>query len=161
MLGGFNMKMSLIRNYYAGSSLNKADGLNPKIYEYSKELFVYKLNDYLNDEEILLNLDKVIDKEKLFLDKPMRDINYQVMNVISAFIDRFIGGSADLAPSNKTNMSDKGDFSATNYAGRNLHFGVRELAMAAIGNGMALHGGLRPYVSTFFVFSDTIKRTDG
>jgi len=69
----------------------------------------------------------------------------------------FIGGSADLAPSNKTNMSDMGDFSAQNYAGRNLHFGVRELAMAAIGNGMTLHGGLRPYVSTFFVFSDYVK----
>ena len=54
-------------------------------------------------------------------------------------------------------MSEMGDFSAQNYAGRNLHFGVRELAMAAIGNGMTLHGGLCPYVSTFFVFSDYVK----
>jgi transketolase len=54
-------------------------------------------------------------------------------------------------------MNDMGDFSKDNYAGRNLHFGVREQAMAAIGNGITLHGGLRAYVSTFFVFSDYVK----
>ena len=86
-----------------------------------------------------------------------RNISGKFINKIKNYLPGFIGGSADLAPSNKTNMSDMGDFSATNYAGRNLHFGVRELAMAAIGNGMALHGGLRPYVSTFFVFSDYVK----
>ena len=71
-------------------------------------------------------------------------------------IPSLIGGSADLAPSNKTYMKDKGDFSRENYLGRNLHFGVRELAMGAIGNGMAL-SGLRPYLGTFFVFSDYLK----
>jgi transketolase len=54
-------------------------------------------------------------------------------------------------------MSDMGDFSKDDYSGRNLHFGVRELSMAAIGNGITLHGGLRAYVSTFFVFSDYVK----
>ena len=54
-------------------------------------------------------------------------------------------------------MNDMGDFSKENYAGRNLHFGVRELAMTAIGNGLMLHGGLRAFVSTFFVFSDYTK----
>ena len=68
-----------------------------------------------------------------------------------------IGGAADLAPSTKTYMADMGDFSKDNYAGRNLHFGVRELAMSAIGNGLMLHGGLRAFVSTFFVFSDYTK----
>ena len=68
-----------------------------------------------------------------------------------------IGGSADLAPSTKTLMKDRGDFSAEDYSGSNMHFGVREFAMAAIGNGMVLHGGLRAYVSTFFVFSDYMK----
>lgn len=68
-----------------------------------------------------------------------------------------IGGSADLGPSNKTEMKGEGDFSAENPAGRNIHFGVRELAMAAIGNGIMLHGGLRAYVATFFVFSDYVK----
>ena len=67
-----------------------------------------------------------------------------------------IGGSADLGPSNKTLMKDAGDFTADHYAGRNLHFGVREIAMGAIGNGLAL-AGMRPYVATFFVFSDYIK----
>lgn len=86
-----------------------------------------------------------------------RNISGQLINKIKEYIPGFIGGSADLAPSTKTYMNGEGDFSSTNYGGRNLHFGVRELAMAAIGNGMALHGGLRPYVSTFFVFSDYVK----
>lgn len=86
-----------------------------------------------------------------------RNISGKLINKIKNYLPGFIGGSADLAPSNKTNMSEMGDFSAQNYAGRNLHFGVRELAMAAIGNGMTLHGGLCPYVSTFFVFSDYVK----
>ena len=68
-----------------------------------------------------------------------------------------MGGSADLAPSNKTYMNGEGDFSKENRAGRNMHFGVRELAMTAIGNGMMLHGGLQTYVATFFVFSDYTK----
>ncbi|MBQ1392385.1 MAG: transketolase [Lachnospiraceae bacterium] len=86
-----------------------------------------------------------------------RNVSGKLINKIKNYLPSFIGGSADLAPSNKTNMAEMGDFSAKNYAGRNLHFGVRELAMAGIGNGMLLHGGLRPYVSTFFVFSDYVK----
>ena len=86
-----------------------------------------------------------------------RNISGKMINKIKNYLPGFIGGSADLAPSNKTNMSGEGDFSAADYSGRNLHFGVRELAMAAIGNGMTLHGGLTPYVSTFFVFSDYVK----
>lgn len=81
-------------------------------------------------------------------------------NAIGALKDivpNLIGGAADLAPSTKTYMKDKGDFSAENYGGNNLHFGVREMAMGAIGNGMLLHGGLRSFVSTFFVFSDYLK----
>ena len=94
-----------------------------------------------------------------FADKPeaTRNLSGLIINKIKNFLPNFIGGSADLAPSTKTYMSDMGDFSKENYAGRNLHFGVRELAMAAIGNGLALHGGLRAYVSTFFVFSDYVK----
>ena len=86
-----------------------------------------------------------------------RNISGKLINKIKNYVPGFVGGSADLAPSTKTYMSDMGDFSSKDYAGRNLHFGVRELAMAAIGNGMALHGGLKPYVSTFFVFSDYVK----
>ena len=78
------------------------------------------------------------------------------LNRLKDIVPSLIGGSADLGPSNKTIMKDEGDFSKENYAGRNLHFGVRELAMAAIGNGMTLHG-MRAYVATFFVFSDYVK----
>ena len=67
------------------------------------------------------------------------------------------GGSADLAPSNKTYMNVKGDFSSEDYSGNNLHFGIREHAMAAMANGIALHGGLKAFCSTFFVFSDYMK----
>ena len=86
-----------------------------------------------------------------------RNLSGQVINRIKDHLPNFIGGSADLSPSTKTLMKDEGSFSKDNYGGRNLHFGVRELAMAGIGNGMTLHGGLRPYVSTFFVFSDYMK----
>ncbi|MDD3173947.1 MAG: transketolase [Herbinix sp.] len=94
-----------------------------------------------------------------FADKPeaTRNISGIIINKIKNYLPNVIGGSADLAPSTKTYMNDMGDFSKDDYAGRNLHFGVRELAMAAIGNGLALHGGLRAYVSTFFVFSDYVK----
>ena len=79
------------------------------------------------------------------------------LNRLKDKLPQLFGGSADLAPSNKTAMDGAGDFSKGDYAGRNIHFGVRELAMAAIANGLALHGGLRPYVATFFVFSDYTK----
>ena len=105
--------------------------------------------------------EKAYDSEEYWAyeDKPQatRNVSGTMINRLKDIIPGLIGGSADLAPSNKTNMKDAGDFSAENYAGRNLHFGVRELAMAAIGNGMALHGGLKPYVATFFVFSDYTK----
>lgn len=86
-----------------------------------------------------------------------RNLSGQILNKIKHLMPNLIGGSADLAPSNKTYMSDMGDYSLENPKGRNLHFGVRELAMAAIGNGIMLHGGLRAYVATFFVFSDYVK----
>ena len=85
-----------------------------------------------------------------------RNLSGVVLNRLAKYVPNLIGGAADLAPSTKTYMKDLGDFSKENYAGRNLHFGVRELAMAAIGNGMTLHG-MRAFVSTFFVFSDYVK----
>ena len=86
-----------------------------------------------------------------------RAISGIILNTIKDSVPNLMGGSADLAPSNKTYLNDKGDFSADCPSGRNMHFGVRELAMGAIGNGMMLHGGLHSYVATFFVFSDYIK----
>ncbi|MCI8518036.1 MAG: transketolase [Hungatella sp.] len=92
-------------------------------------------------------------------DKPeaTRSLSGKLLNYIADRMPGFVGGSADLAPSNKTNMAGKGDFSKETPEGRNIHFGVRELAMTAIGNGLMLHGGLRAYVATFFVFSDYMK----
>ncbi|MGR9050060.1 transketolase [Halobacillus faecis] len=79
------------------------------------------------------------------------------INALSKAIPNFFGGSADLAGSNKTAVKDEEDFSRNNYAGRNIWFGVREFAMAAAMNGMGLHGGLKVYAGTFFVFSDYLR----
>ncbi len=86
-----------------------------------------------------------------------RNISGKCINVMKNVLPNMFGGAADLAPSTKTYMDGLGDFSKETPEGSNMHFGVRELAMAAIGNGIYLHGGLRPYVSTFFVFSDFLK----
>ncbi|MDF3200360.1 transketolase [Pseudomonas sp. 1912-s] len=82
----------------------------------------------------------------------------EVLNAFAQQIPWLLGGSADLSPSTKTNLTfdSAGRFSAENYGGRNLHFGIREHAMGAIANGMAL-SYLRPYTSTFLVFSDYMK----
>lgn len=81
----------------------------------------------------------------------------KVLNALAKNVPYLIGGSADLAGSNKTYLNDEGDFSSQNYAGRNIWFGVREFAMGAAMNGMALHGGVKVYGGTFFVFSDYLK----
>ena len=108
-----------------------------------------------------------IDAEKLLADKNFwareekpqatRATSGTMINRLKDLVPNLIGGSADLAPSNKTNMKDAGDFSRDNYAGRNLHFGIRELAMTGIVNGLILHGGLHAYCATFFVFADYMK----
>ena len=81
----------------------------------------------------------------------------QVLNAIAKAVPNLIGGSADLAPSNNTNLKDMGDFSKDTPLGRNFHFGIREHGMAAICNGIAYHGGLRPFCGTFMVFSDYMR----
>jgi transketolase len=87
-----------------------------------------------------------------------RDASGKVLNALAQNIPWLVGGSADLAPSTKTRLTfDRaGDFSATDHAGRNFHFGIREHAMASICNGMAL-SKLRPYGSTFLIFSDYLR----
>ncbi len=103
--------------------------------------------------------------EEISFDKPMatRQVGGQVLNHFAKYIPQLFGGSADLAPSTLTLLKDTeeisydGYFSADNYKGRNIHFGIREHAMAAACNGMARHGGVRPFCSTFFVFSDYCK----
>ena len=103
--------------------------------------------DYLNSEEFW-SFEK---------DLSTREASGILINRIADKVPNLIGGSADLAPSTKTYMNNREDFSSKNYFGSNIRFGVREHAMAGIVNGMALHGGLRPYGSTFFIFSDYMK----
>ena len=97
-------------------------------------------------------------------EKPMatRQTSAKVLNTIAKEIPSLMGGSADLTPSNLSDMKDTdsvtfGHFAPDNFAGRNVHFGIREHAMAAMANGMQLHGGLKAYCSTFFVFTDYCK----
>ncbi len=82
-----------------------------------------------------------------------RDSNGQILNALAKALPSFIGGSADLAPSNKTTLKNMGDFPN----GKNIHFGIREHAMGAIANAMSLYGLFIPFSATFFVFSDYMK----
>lgn len=96
-----------------------------------------------------------------FWEKPVkadatRNVSGKILNKLKDELPNLFGGAADLAPSTKSYMNGEGDFSAENRAGRNVRFGIRELAMTAIANGLMLHG-MRAYVSTFFVFADYVK----
>ncbi|HZJ83299.1 MAG TPA: transketolase [Clostridia bacterium] len=103
--------------------------------------------DYLNSQEFY-SFEK---------DLSTREASGIIINKLADRIPNLMGGSADLAPSNKTYMNKREEFGPDNYKGSNLRFGVREHSMAAILNGLHLHGGIRPYVGTFFVFSDYMK----
>lgn len=119
----------------------------PELAAQYKKDFANELPDLWNDEEMF-------DFEGA---TATRASSGTTLNRLAKKVPSLFGGSADLAPSNKSNMNGMGDFSAETPEGKNIHFGVREHAMAAIGNGIALHGGLIPYVATFFVFSDYLK----
>lgn len=99
------------------------------------------------------------DDEMLAADSPKatRSCGGVVLNRIFAHMPNLFGGSADLGPSNNTELKTSGYFASDCREGCNIHFGVRELAMACIANGIALYGGLRAYCATFFVFSDYVK----
>ena len=92
-------------------------------------------------------------------DKPIatRAASGKALNAIARHVPWLLGGSADLAGSNKTMLDDEDSFGPASYAGRNLHFGVREHAMGSAMNGMVLHGGVRPYGGTFLIFSDYMR----
>ena len=102
----------------------------------------------------LANIEELWQFEK---DMASRDYGSVVLNKIAKYVPNLIGGSADLGPANKSVMNGRGDYSPTCKTGSNMHFGIREHAMAAIANGMYLHGGLVPYCATFAVFSDYMK----
>lgn len=114
-----------------------------------------RYEDYMSGK-----LPDLLHDEKLFeFDKPdaTRNTSGKVLNLLADRLPNLMGGSADLAPSNKSNMKNRGYYSAEDRTGTNMHFGIREHAMSAICNGMSLHGGLIPYCATFFIFSDYMK----
>ena len=142
----------------AESLAKKEEEWNALFKEYCEKFPEMKvLWDEFKDENRALNL---LDDDDFWSydDKAdaTRNLSGKVLNKLSEKLPTLFGGSADLAPSNKSYVNGAGDYSAENYAGRNVHFGVRELAMTAIGNGLVL-SGLKAYVSTFFVFSDYVK----
>lgn len=145
-------------NKYIESGIAKENDWNSLMEKY-KAAFPDLYKEYMKwfDEDIRLKLDQGDYWDDF--EKPIstREASGILINRISNLIPNLIGGSADLAPSNKTHMKNKGDYSAVSRDGKNLHFGVREHAMASITNGIYLHGGLRPYCSTFLVFSDYMK----
>ncbi len=102
----------------------------------------------------LKNIDELWEFEK---DMASRDYGSVVLNKLAKYVPNLIGGSADLGPANKSVMKGRGEYCPTDKTGSNMHFGIREHAMAAIANGMYLHGGLVPYCATFAVFSDYMK----
>ncbi len=105
-----------------------------------------------------VNLDELLPSFKPE-DKPLatRQASGKILNALASEVPALIGGSADLAGSNGTAISGSGVVAPGDFSGRNLAFGVREHGMGAIANGLALHGGVRPYVATFLVFSDYMR----
>ncbi|MDO5028662.1 MAG: transketolase [Bacillota bacterium] len=136
-----------------------------KVYKAWKDLEDQYAKKYPTDYENLqkaLNKDlpaDLFDEEYFSFDGSMasRKASGLSLNKIAAKLDYLVGGSADLGPSNNSEIKGESFFSKEDRAGRNLHFGVREHAMAAISNGIYLHGGLSTYVATFLVFSDYMK----
>lgn len=145
----------------------KQQGRSEVIYKIWKDMFDDYLVTYPEMKKLWkqyfeVDYNKVLENDVEFWkfeNKPesTRNLSGTAMNRIKELFPNFMGGSADLAPSTKTYLNKVGDFSAENYRGRNLHYGVREQAMTGIGNGIMLYGGLKTFVSTFFVFSDYVK----
>ncbi len=143
----------------AEANAKEEDAWNAMFAEYAQKYPEMKeLWDTYHDKK---QAEKLMDNEEFWKvpekAEATRSLSGKLINIMKQELPNMFGGAADLAPSTKTYMADMGDYSKENPTGNNIHFGIRELAMAAIGNGIALHGGLRPFVSTFFVFSDYVK----
>ena len=128
--------------------LNKYAQVYPELAKELQERIAGKIS--INQEE-LENLFVTVKKTST------REASGEVLQVLSKMLPSLVGGSADLGPSNKTEVKAESYFSANNHSGRNIHFGVREHAMGAIINGLALHGGFVPYGGTFLVFADFLR----
>ncbi|MDO4604352.1 MAG: transketolase [Helcococcus sp.] len=121
---------------------------NPELYEEFKKAFT---NDY---DLSFLNTEEYYKYDKALATRASSGI---ALNRISKHIGNLFGGSADLAGSNNSKLEGEEDFSKENPVGKNINFGIREHAMAAMANGISLHGGLRPYTATFLSFADYMK----
>jgi transketolase len=146
-------------NRYINEGIKKEECWNKLFNEYSKSYpeLAEEYSRWMSGE---IDSQSLLESEEFWsFDKAMatRESSGIIINRLANIIPNLMGGSADLAPSNKTYMAGKGDFSAEDRSGQNLHFGVREHAMAAIANGIYVHGGLKVFCSTFFVFSDYMK----
>lgn len=137
---------------------NKEKEWNELFHSYEKEYpeLASELKKAINDE-LPENWDAEMPVYEEGKSLASRASSGEMINAIAKKVPYFFGGSADLAGSNKTTIKGAGDFAADNYSGRNIWFGVREFAMGAALNGMALHGGLRVFGGTFFVFSDYLR----
>jgi len=107
-----------------------------------------------DDFEVTLDVDALFDPAKALATRASSGI---VLNAIAAQVPTLLGGSGDLTPSNKTDLKGASDLRRGDFSGRYIRFGVREHAMGGILNGLALHGGVRPYGGTFLVFSDYMR----
>ena len=163
---GFNPEESFKVDADVYENFNKINEKNAEIEEEWNKLFKEYANKYPEDAKKWDNYyseinASLIDNDEFWAwdDAPAatRNISGSIINRLKDIFPNLIGGSADLSPSNKTVMNGEGYISKDDYSGRNIHFGVREFAMTAITNGILLHGGLRAYCATFFVFSDYTK----
>lgn len=156
---GFNVSQDVL-DYMK----EKCEELDKYEEDWYKQLEAYKAKYKADYDKLMSFYNGEVSEEVL---KAMTDIELKddasrassgkVLNKVSHVLENIIGGSADLGPSNKSVMNDEKYFSSECPEGRNIHFGVREHAMAAICNGILLHGGLRSYAATFLVFSDYMK----
>ena len=163
---GFNPEESFKVDADVYENFNKINEKNAKIEEEWNKLFKEYASKYPEDAKKWDNYyseinASLIDSDEFWAwdDAPAatRNISGSIINRLKDIFPNLIGGSADLSPSNKTVMNGEGYISKDDFSGRNIHFGVREFAMTAITNGILLHGGLRAYCATFFVFSDYTK----
>ncbi|GAB6100458.1 transketolase [Halanaerocella petrolearia] len=113
--------------------------------------------DQAHNQELPTDLREIVEEVEIETPVATRNVSGASLRKIADEVDYLVGGSADLAPSNKTYLNKYDEIQAGEYQGRNFRFGVREHAMAAMANGIMLHGGLRPFVSTFLVFSDYMR----
>lgn len=163
---GFNPEESFKVDADVYENFNKINEKNAKCEEEWNKLFKEYASKYPEDAKKWDNYyseinASLIDNDEFWAwdDAPAatRNISGSIINRLKDIFPNLIGGSADLSPSNKTVMNGEGYISKDDFSGRNIHFGVREFAMTAITNGILLHGGLRAYCATFFVFSDYTK----